>query len=159
MKQELIKREMVNKKVSIIGCGNIGISLLQGLLRGQTIPAENTTATRRNIRELDYLKEYGVKLMADNLIAIKESDLIIIAVKPYNIGNVLEELKDHLSPGKQLVISVTAGVHISKIEEVIGSRVPIFRAMPNISASVGKSVTCICHNEAKRKEIESVVSL
>jgi len=159
MRKKLNIGDKTGRRVSIIGCGNIGISLLQGLLRGQTIPAENITATRRNIRELDYLKEYGVRLMTDNLSAIKESDLIIIAVKPYNIVNVLEELKDHLNPGKQLVVSVTAGVPISKIEEVIGSRVPIFRAMPNISASVGKSVTCICHNEAKRKEIESVVSL
>jgi len=159
MKQELIKREMVNKKVSIIGCGNIGISLLLGLLKGQTIPAENITATRRNIRELDYLKEFGVRLMADNISAIKESDLIIIAVKPYNIVNVLEELKDHLNPDKHLLISVTAGVTISKIEDVVGTRIPIFRAMPNISASVGKSVTCICQNGVRTKEIETVVSL
>ncbi len=159
MRKKLKVGDKTARKVSIIGCGNIGISLLQGLLRGQTIPAENITATRRNIRELDYLKEYGVRLMADNLMAIKGSDLIIIAVKPYNIVNVLEELKDHLSPGKQLVVSVTAGVPIGKIEEVIGSRIPIFRAMPNISASVGKSVTCICHKGASTEEIESVVSL
>ena len=110
MRKKLNIGDKTGRRVSIIGCGNIGISLLQGLLKGQTIPAENITATRRNIRELDYLKEYGVRLMADNLSAIKESDLIIIAVKPYNIVNVLEELKDHLNPGKHLLISVTAGV-------------------------------------------------
>ena len=159
MQKELNKEEKTDKKVSIIGCGNIGISLLLGLLKEQTIHAENITATRRNIRELDYLKEYGVRLMADNISAIKESDLIIIAVKPYNIVNVLEELKDHLNSGKHLLISVTAGVTISMIQDVIGTRVPIFRAMQNISASVGKSVTCICHNGAKTKEIESVLSL
>ena len=115
MKREIIKRDLADKKVSIIGCGNIGISLLLGLLKGQTIPAENITATRRNISELDYLKESGVRLMADNISAIKESDLIIVAVKPYNIVNVLEELKDHLDPDKHLLISVTAGVTISKI--------------------------------------------
>ena len=144
---------MVNKKVSIIGCGNIGISLLLGLLRGQTIRPENIIATRRNIGELDYLKEFGVKLTANNISAIKESDLIIIAVKPYNIISVLEELKDHLNPDKHKLISVTTGVTISKIEEVVGTRIPIFRAMPNISASVGKSVTCVCYNKAKTEEI------
>ncbi len=159
MKRELSKREIVNKKVSIIGCGNIGISLLLGLLKDQTIPAENITATRRNIGELDYLKEFGVRLMTDNISAIKESDLIIIAVKPYNIVNVLEELKDHLNPEKHILISVTAGVTISKIQDVIGTRVQVFRAMPNISASVGKSVTCICQKGASTKGTESVVSL
>jgi pyrroline-5-carboxylate reductase len=147
---------MINNRVSIIGCGNIGISLLQGLLKENTIPATNITATKRNIREIDHLKEYGVRIMSDNIGAIKESDLIIIAVKPYNIVNVLEELKDHLNPERHLVISVTAGVTISKIQDVIGTSVPVFRAMPNIAASVCKSVTCICHNEAKPKEIEAV---
>ena len=147
---------MINKRVSIIGCGNIGISLLNGFLKGGVIPAKNITATKRNIGEIAYLKEYGVRLMSDNVEAIKESDLIIIAVKPYNIVNVLEELKDHLKPGKQLLVSVTAGVTITKIQDVIGNRVSIFRAMPNISASVGKSVTCICNDGAKNTEVESV---
>jgi pyrroline-5-carboxylate reductase len=150
---------MKNHRVSIIGCGNIGISLLQGLLKEQTIPAKNITATKRNIGDLAHLKEYGIRLMSDNIEAIKESDLIIIAVKPYNIVNVLEELKDHLKPGKHLLISVTAGITISKIQDVIKTKVPVFRAMPNISASVGKSVTCICHNEAKLKELEAIKCL
>lgn len=147
---------MINNRVTIIGCGNIGISLLQGLLKEQTIPARNITVTRRNIEELAQLNESGVKIMSDNIEAIKESDLLIIAVKPYNIVSVLDELKKHLNPGRQLLISVTTGVTISKIQNVIGTSVTVFRAMPNIAASVGKSVTCICHNGAKPEEIESV---
>jgi pyrroline-5-carboxylate reductase len=157
--EELNRSEMKNDRIAIIGCGNIGISLLHGLLKEKSIPAKNITATKRNIGELDHLKEFGVRLMSNNIEAIKESDLIIIAVKPYNIVNVLGELKDHLNPGKQLVISVTAGVTISKIQDIIGTQVPVFRAMPNISASVGKSVTCICHKEAKLKELELVKSM
>ena len=147
--------EKMNNRVSIIGCGNIGISLLQGLLKEQTVPARNITVTRRNIEELAHLNKTGVRIMSDNIEAIKESDLIIIAVKPYNIESVLEELRKHLDPGKQLLISVTTGVTISKIQDIIGTNVTVFRAMPNISASVGKSVTCICHNGAKPKEVES----
>ncbi len=105
---------MINKKIAIIGCGNIGISLLQGLLKEKTIPATDITVTRRNIDELEYLRELGVNLLSDNIKAIKESDIIIIAVKPYNIVSVLEELKDHLNPDKHLLISVTAGVTIQQ---------------------------------------------
>jgi len=90
--------EMINNRVSIIGCGNIGISLLQGLLKEQTVPARNITVTRRNIEELAHLNKTGVRIMSDNIEAIKESDLIIIAVKPYNIVSVLEELRKHLNP-------------------------------------------------------------
>jgi len=150
---------MINKRVAIIGCGNIGISLLQGLLKQQNIPACDITATRRNIEELAYLKGLGVNMLSDNIAAVNNSDLIIIAVKPYNIGSVLEELKDHLIPGRHILISVTAGVTISRIQEVIGSSIPVFRAMPNISASVAKSVTCICNSGVMREDLNSVKSL
>lgn len=150
---------MTDKKVAIIGCGNIGISILQGLLKQQTIPAKNIIATRRNVQELSPLKGTGVRIMSDNIKAVKESDLIIIAVKPYNIVNVLTELKDCLDRDKHLLISITAGVTIDKIQEVTGTGIPIFRAMPNISASVGKSVTCICNHGAESKDIESVKNL
>jgi pyrroline-5-carboxylate reductase len=85
--------------------------------------------------------------------------MVIIAVKPYNLISVLEEIKNQLDPAKQVLISVTTGVTIGKIQEVTGTKVQVFRAMPNISASVGKSVTCICHNGNDATKIESVKSL
>ncbi|TAL63042.1 MAG: pyrroline-5-carboxylate reductase, partial [Bacteroidetes bacterium] len=105
------------------------------------------------------LKDQGIKLTTNNISAVKGSDLIVIAVKPYNIVNILEEIKGHLNPGKHILISVTAGIPISKIQDTVGKSVPIFRVMPNISASVGKSVSCICYKEADGDAIESVKSL
>jgi pyrroline-5-carboxylate reductase len=150
---------MKEKRVSIIGCGNIGLSLLQGLLKDETIPAKNITVTRRNIVELEYLKESGVILTSDNITAVKGSDLIIIAVKPYNILNVLDEIKEHLNPEKHILISVTAGITMSSILDAVKVSIPVFRVMPNISASVGKSVSCISHVGAGQKEIDSVKRL
>jgi len=150
---------MKNKKVSIIGCGNIGLSLVQGLLKENIIPPKNITVTRRNVQELAYLKEKGVRLTNDNVAAVKDSDLIVIAVKPYNIIEVLEEIRAHLNPERHVLISVTAGTTLSQIQEVISVSMPVFRAMPNISASVGKSVSCICHNNEGRRNVESVKSL
>lgn len=147
---------MISKKVSIIGCGNIGLSLLQGILKEKTIPANNIIVTKRNILDLEHLNGTGVVLTSDNLVAVRGSNLILIAVKPYNIVSILEEIKDHLDPGKHIIVSVTAGIPISKIQEVIGKAIPVFRAMPNISASVGKSVSCICHGGASPVEIEYV---
>jgi len=150
---------MKDNSVAIIGCGNIGLSLLQGLIKDNKIPSETITVTRRNIHELAYLKEFGIRLTTDNVQAINDSQLILIAVKPYNFVNVLEEIKDHLDPEKHILISVTAGVTLSKIQEVVQIPIPIFRVMPNISASVGKSVSCICHNGTEMKVIESVNNL
>jgi pyrroline-5-carboxylate reductase len=150
---------MINKKIAILGCGNIGISLIQGLLKERTIPAANITATRRNIQDIIHLRDSGVIVTADNVAALKQSDLIVIAVKPYNIAGVLSEITTHLNPDKHILISITAGIPISQIRDLTGNQVPVFRAMPNISASVGKSVSCICHNDAKMPEIESVKHL
>lgn len=146
-------------KVSIIGCGNIGLSLLEGILKGNILPPQNITATRRNIEELVHLREVGVSITSDNIHAIKGSNLIIIAVKPYNIINILEEIKDHLNPKKQILVSVTTGITIAQIQGVVGKSVPVFRVMPNISSSIGKSVSCICHNEADFKDIDTVKHL
>jgi pyrroline-5-carboxylate reductase len=150
---------MVNKKISIIGCGNIGLSILQGFTKYQAVAANRIIVTKRNIHELSYLKESGIELTANNTEAVKNSEIVIIAVKPYNFRNVLEEIKDHLDPLKHTVISVTAGVTINKIAEIIQKPVPIFRVMPNISASVGKSVSCVCYNDAGIKDAEDVREL
>lgn len=149
-------KKMKDLKVSIIGCGNIGLSLLQGLLKNKSILPKNIIATRRNIQELSHLNKFGVVLTNDNISAVKDSNLIVIAVKPYNFVNILEEIKDYLDPDRHILISITAGVTLSQIQDIVKISLPIFRAMPNISASVGKSVSCICHKGAKNEDIESV---
>lgn len=148
--------DMINKKLSIIGCGNIGLSILEGILKNETIPASGITATRRNIQEISYLTESGVNLTSDNARAVKDSDIIIIAVKPYNINEVLEEIKDHLEPGRHILVSITTGVSIDRILTVIGKKMPVFRVMPNISASIGKSVSCICSANSGTDEKNAV---
>lgn len=150
---------MAQKKVSIIGCGNIGLSILQGLLKDGGLQAKNIIATRRNLEELESLKEYGVGLTADNKMAVRKSDLIIITVKPYNLEDILNEIKGYLNPEKQILISVTAGISIRTIQDIVGKKIPVFRVMPNISASVGKSVSCICYNDIKKENVEAVKGL
>ena len=149
----------MKNRIAIIGCGNIGLSLLQGLMQNPQNDASKLTVTRRNTEELEYLKQYGVNVTTDNKKAVHDSDFVIIAVKPYNIVGILDEIKDKLKPTKHILVSVTAGVSIRDIQDQIKVRLPVFRAMPNISASVGKSVSCISHGEATREEIESVKHL
>jgi pyrroline-5-carboxylate reductase len=145
--------------ICIIGCGNIGLSLLQGFLKDETINPENIWVTRRNIKDIAYLTDQGINVTTDNIKAVKKSNIIIVAVKPYNINSILEEIRDSLEPGKHVIISVTAGISMSDISSIINKELPVFRAMPNISASVGKSLTCICHNQAESKIVDTVRSL
>jgi pyrroline-5-carboxylate reductase len=150
---------MSENRVAIIGCGNIGISIIKGMLKAKTMAPESITATRRNIGELVQLHGTGVKLTSDNVSAIRESNLIVIAVKPYNIVNLFEEINSHLVPEQHILVSVTAGSTINQIRNSVGNEIPVFRAMPNISASVGKSVSCICHDGATPSQTEAVKNL
>jgi pyrroline-5-carboxylate reductase len=150
---------MKENRVSIIGCGNIGISLLQGMIKDNAISPLNITATRRNMHDMEWLRELGVRLTTDNISAVEETDIIIIAVKPYDLISVLEEIRNHLNHKKHIIISVTAGITISEIQDVVGVSIPVFRVMPNISASVKHSVSCICHSGADAKNVNSVRSI
>ena len=150
---------ITGNRISIIGCGNIGLSIMQGLIDASYVPLKNITATRKNLEELALLNNYGVNLTSDNVEAVKQSDIILIAVKPYDIFAVLEEIKDHIDPKKHLLVSVATGVSISQILDVIKVSLPIFRAMPNTAANVRESLTCICHNGASLEEIKLVKSL
>lgn len=148
----------MNNKISIIGCGNIGLSMLQGLL-DNNIPEEDIILTRRNISELEYLRSSGIGLTSDNVKAVRESRIVLIAVKPYNFNDVLKETGGHLEEGKHICVSVTAGKKIKQIYDYIPRSVPVFRVMPNISASVRTSATCICYENAGKSEIDEVKSL
>ncbi len=147
---------MKNKKIAIIGCGNLGVSILNGLLAEQSIIASDIIVTKRNIRTLDRFKGTGTKLSDDNIKAVKESEIIIVALKPYNILETLRELSDHFTPKKHILVSLATGISIAQIQQVIDKPVPIFRGMPNTAADVGMSMTCICSNTDDNTAIKAV---
>lgn len=137
---------MKKNKIAIIGCGNLGESILNGLMSNKNFTSANITATRRNLKALDHLRKTGVNLTDDNVKAINDSEIIITALKPYKILTVLKELKSHFDPNKHIIVSLATGVSIEQIQNVLEIKVPIFRAMPNTAADVGMSMTCICSN-------------
>jgi pyrroline-5-carboxylate reductase len=147
---------MKDKKIAIIGCGNLGISILNGLLKEPSIIPSNITVTRRNEKQLESFQETGIHITSDNIQAVKNSELLIVALKPYNILEVLEELNPYIDPEKHILASLATGISIEKIKQVITSPVPIFRAMPNTAADVGVSMTCIASNSKNGDSINTV---
>jgi len=147
---------MEDKRVAIIGCGNLGQSILKGLIDDISYPSKNIIATKRNTDSLDQFRESEVKITSDNILAINESEIIIVALKPYNILQVLKELKSHLNPDKHILISVATGITLEEIQTAVEIPIPIFRAMPNIAADVKESVTCICSNSSNTKNLETI---
>ncbi len=150
---------MKNKKITIIGGGNMGTAIAEGLLKSGFSRPEDLTITKRKINTLQHLKDQGVNIQTDNHAAVKQADAIIVALKPYNIRPVLKELTQELDPQKQLVISIVTGVLVKDIEEIVGAAFPVFRAMPNTAIAIQESMTCLCHKNASSEQVNWVHDL
>lgn len=134
----------MSTKVAIIGAGNLGRSVTQGLLKSKFCKPENLIVTRRNIQALQPLAETGVDVSTDNGRAVTKAKIIILAVKPFQIQDVLKDIRDQLNPAKHVLISLVTGIAIDDLLEMSGKEIPIVRAMPNTATHICQSMTCMC---------------
>ncbi len=133
---------MSNIKIAIIGGGNLGSAIAAGLLKSSFCVPENIVVTKRNITTLNWLKVKGINIHTDNLKASTEADVIILALKPFQIKEILEEIKGSLTQN-QLLISVVTGISIDEISSIVGDDVAVVRAMPNTAIAIQESITCL----------------
>ena len=150
---------MNNSNIAIIGGGNLGAAIAEGLIKSKFVSADKITITRRNLEALSELKKAGATVTSDNAKAIQNNDVIIVALKPYNVKEVLESLKQNFDPKKHIVISVVTGVLLKDLAAIVDHNVPIFRAMPNTAIAIQESVTCICHQGATNAQVNYVSDL
>lgn len=137
----------MGKKIAIIGGGNLGTAIAEGLLKSKFSKAADIIITKRNTATLKSLKEKGIEITDDNNAAVKKSEVIILAVKPFQVAEVLNGIKKELSDDKVL-ISVVTGVLIDEMETVVKNNISYFRAMPNTAIAIQESMTCICSKNA-----------
>ena len=147
---------MKTSSIAIIGCGNLGTSIVQGLLKDPEIDPGNLTATKRNLDGILYLDNKGVNITSDNEMAVKHADLIIVAVKPYNMEEVISGFSNALDPEHQVLISLATGITLDQLQSWTHREMPVFRAMPNIAADIRESTTCICGRSASQQQTEQV---
>lgn len=150
---------MNQKRIAIIGGGNLGAAIAEGLIKSSFIKPEFLTVTRRNLARLQALKEQGVTVTDNNQAAIENSEVIIVALKPFNVKDVLTSLKESFDPKKHIIISVVTGVYLKELQEVVDKGVPLFRAMPNTAIAIQESVTCLCHQDASETHVNYVKKL
>jgi len=132
----------VETKIAIIGAGNLGTSLVKGLVDSGNYQPSNFILTRRNTTKLVAFEEQGYMITPNNKEAIVNANIIILAVLPQKIDVVLEELKGQLI-SHQLIISLVSGVKVVDIQNTLGKDIPIVRAMPNTAIAIRESMTCI----------------
>ncbi len=149
---------MTSKKITILGGGNLGAAIAEGLLKSGFANPHQLTVTRRNLDRLQYLKEKGVNITNDNAAAIQTGEIIMVALKPYNVKEVLEGLKNSFDPAKHIIISVVTGVSMQDLHAIVGN-VPLFRAMPNTAIAIQESVTCLCSQHSTNEQVNYVTEL
>ncbi|MBI3934953.1 MAG: pyrroline-5-carboxylate reductase [Acidobacteria bacterium] len=145
-------------KIAVIGAGNIGGAMLGGIIKSRLAEPSDvvvTDASEDRLREAE--EKWKVRTMGtDNRKAVAGRDVVILAVKPQIVPVVLTDLRGALRE-KQIVITVAAGVPISLYESALTSRIPLFRAMPNIPVVVEEGATAVAGNHATTPEQRKVV--
>ncbi|MDU4750020.1 pyrroline-5-carboxylate reductase [Clostridium butyricum] len=140
------------KKVGFIGCGNMGSSMVGGLIKSGFLKSEEiivstkTEASSKKLRD-----EFKVATTLDSKTVAKESETIILAIKPNMYKSVVEEIKSELTEDK-LIITIAAGISIENMEEWLGDDLKIIRTMPNTPALVGQAMSAVCPNKNVSEE-------
>ncbi len=136
--------KLSDKKLAVLGAGKLGGILLRAYLKQGLFSPKHVTATVKHPEKASTMaKELGVSVTTDNAKAARGADIVLLGVKPQVVGDVLKEIAPELSE-KTLVISVAASVPTGYIEQRLGGRVPVVRAMPNTPSAVGCGMTGIC---------------
>lgn len=146
----------MSKKIAIIGGGNLGAAMAEGLINSGFVLPNHLIVTRRNIAALKSLEERGVMVSNDNTEAVKYADWVVLAVKPFQVKEVLSQIRPFLDVKKHSLISVVTGIWIKDLQEIVGSDFALFRAMPNTAIAIQESMTCICAHGANQDQLSYV---
>ncbi len=146
-------------KIGFIGCGKMASAIIKGTISSNFVPKENIKGSEVNCAIAELAQgRLGIDVLTDNRFLVMESDVIFIATKPNYVADVLEEIKDELTPEK-LIVSIAAGVSTQKIEKIIG-RKRVIRVMPNTPALVLEGMSGICKGSyASDEDIEFVMEM
>lgn len=139
----------------IVGGGNLGQAIAIGVAAADK--AVEITVSRRNVAKIEQLKKHGICITTDNKSPVNNANIVLIAVKPHQMNEVLEEIKPYIK--KQIVVSVATGYSIDSIKKILGENTTIFRAMPNSAIVIRESMTCIANANATPEQIALVENL
>ena len=145
----------VNKNnIAIIGGGNIGTAIANGLVESKKYKSKNIIITKRNAKNLERFSKEDFSTTTDNKLAVKQSSVVIIAVTPQQLDVVLNDIKEIINPKKHIVLSVVSGATIKQIKNHLGKETSVVRVMPNTAIAIRESMTCMSANKNDNKAIE-----
>ena len=131
---------LANRTIATVGSGVMAEAMIAGLLRGALVEPRQVVASHPRAERREHLeREYGIRVVADNVDALEGADVVLFAIKPQMLGRVGREIGPHLRRG-QLVLSVIAGATTAALTGTLGHD-QVIRAMPNTPARLGKGMT------------------
>ena len=137
----------MNRKIGIIGCGNMGRAMLSALLKSSDISNDDIIVSTKRENSAEKIRnDFKVKTTLVNSEVAERSNILFLAVKPHFFKEVIEEIKDKIN-NDTIIISIAAGITISQIEEWFGKDIKLVRSMPNTPALVGEGMSAICPNK------------
>ncbi len=146
----------MKKKIAILGGGNIGKAIANGLIESGQYQASDLVITRRNIKALDDMKEKGVDVTSDNAGAVSGSSLVILCVQPGQISELIKEIKEVTDPKNHIVASIITAYEVKDLKDLFGKDLPIVRVMPNTAIAIRESMTCLATESRENGVLEKV---
>ena len=155
-----VPAQLPHIRVAVLGAGKMGGILLQAFLKQNLFAPDQIHATVGHAeRALALSTQWGVDVSTDNLAAASQSDLILIGVKPFQVPDLIAEIRPALSKAKTLV-SFAASVKTRAIEEAAGVDIAVIRAMPNTPSALGAGAAALCRgrfvNDAQMETAERI---
>jgi pyrroline-5-carboxylate reductase len=147
-----VPAQLPNVSVAVLGAGKMGGILLQAFLKSNLFAASQIHATVAHAeRAVALSTQWGVDVSTDNLQAASQSDLILLGVKPFQVPELVAQIRPALSPAKTIV-SFAASVKTGAIEEAAGMEIAVIRAMPNTPSALGAGAAGLCRGKFVKPE-------
>ena len=146
-------------KIAIIGAGNMGGAIARGLAKGSLVRVEDIRVSNPSPGKLEALKaEFpDMQVTADNSEAVAGADIVVLAVKPWMVGEVLHKLQ---LKETQMLISIAAGIKLGDLWQLLGQKGnPLFRVIPNTAISEMQSMTLVSCSQASQEQIQLVLDI
>jgi pyrroline-5-carboxylate reductase len=149
-------------RIAFIGGGHMSTALVGGLL-ARGVAAGDVSVADPSVAQLERLhRDFGVHVTSDNVAAVRDADLVVLAVKPQDMAAVARNLADEIAAHRRTVVSVAAGIRLESLTHWLGGGGPLVRAMPNRPALIGAGITAAYASAevepAERRAVERVLS-
>lgn len=156
--KKIMGNDLTEKKVAFLGAGKMGGIILQALLKKGMLSPKSTRATVAHEERAKALAgKLKVKVGTNNVEAAKDADIIVIAVKPQVVEEVVREISDSVT-SKQIIVSVAASVPTAMIEKNLPPNIAVIRAMPNTPCIMEAGMTAICKGKHASAEDVALTS-